>query len=176
VIGLWHHVVERDLRESGVAWTILRPHHFMDNLLDPVVFDRSTGTVHSPSGEGRIPFIDARDIAEVARAVLTQSGHEGQIYTLTGPRAASYREATEVIGRVLGRPLEYVSEDEDEAWRRLRAAGQPPWLVAALLAIASYQRAGGPTEETTDSVEQLTGRPPYDLEQFATHHRSALSD
>ncbi len=174
LIGLWHYNVERALRESGLPWTLLRPHHFMQNLLDPVTFDRRAGRVYSASGDGAIPFIDTRDIAAAAAAVLTGDGHEGQTYTLTGPRALSYREATAILSTVLGRPLEYRPETEDEAWQRRRAAGQPSWLIAAQLAIAAYQRAGGPTERTTDAVERLTGRPARTFEQFAADHREAL--
>lgn len=174
VIGLWHHVVERALKESGLAWTLLRPHHFMQNVLDPVVFDREAGRVHSASGEGRIPFVDTRDIAACARATLTEEGHAGGTYTLTGPEALSYREATEVLSEVLDRPLEYVSESMDEAWRRRREAGDPVWLVAAQLAIAGYQRAGGPTERVTDDVARLTGEPARTFRQFAEDHLAEL--
>ena len=192
VIGLWHYNVEDELRESGLAWTILRPHHFMQNLLDPVTFDRDAGVVRSASGDGAIPFIDTRDIAAVAATVLVGGGaegqagdadggqggysHAGEVYTLTGPEALSYRQATEVLGRVLGRELEYRAETMDEAWRRRREAGQPVWLAAAQLAIAGYQRAGGPTARTTDTVEALTGRAPRTVEQFAGDHIDALAD
>ncbi|HZD04004.1 MAG TPA: hypothetical protein VE173_03775, partial [Longimicrobiales bacterium] len=115
-----------------------------------------------------------RDIAEVAAAVLTGEGHEGETYTLTGPEALSYGEATGILSRVLGRPLTYVAESVDEAWTRRRAAGQPVWLAAAQLAIAEYQRAGGPTERTTDTAERITGRRPRTLERFAQDHRAAL--
>jgi len=64
--------------------------------------------------------IDTRDIAAAAVVTLTDAGHEGKVYTLTGPQAISYREATEILSRVLGRPLKYVAESEDEAWHRLR--------------------------------------------------------
>lgn len=175
VIGLWHFNVERELRAAGPAWTILRPHHFMQNLLDPMVFDRGTGRVRSASGEGRIPFIDTRDIAAVAAEVLTGEGHQGEVLALTGPEARSYREATAILGRVLGRPLTYVPESVDEAWRRRRAAGQPTWLAAAQLAIAEYQRAGGPTERTTDTVARVTGRSAHTLERFAEDHLDGQS-
>lgn len=172
VIGLWHYNVERVLRESALEWTVLRPHHFMQNLLDPVTFDREAGVVYSASGDGAIPFIDTRDIAAVAAAVLTAAGaegdrHVGRTYTLTGPEAVSYRAATEILARVLDRPLEYRAESFDQAWRRRRDAGQPVWLAAAQLAIAGYQRAGGPTAQTTDTVEAITGRAPRTVEQFA---------
>lgn len=175
VIGLWHFNVERALRDSGLAWTLLRPQHFMQNLLDPTVFDREAGRVHSASGEGRVPFVDTRDIAAVAAGTLTGDGHEGSTYTLTGPEAISYGEATAILGDVLDRELEYVPESEDEAWRRLREAGLPTWRVAALLAIAAYQRAGGPTERTTDTVERLTGRPATTFRQFAEDHATELA-
>lgn len=174
VIGLWHYNVERALRDAGLGWTILRPHHFMQNLLDPDVFDRGAGEVRSASGEGRIPFIDTRDIAEVAAHVLAGSEHAGEVYTLTGPEAVSYREATEILSRVVGRELTYVPETDDEAWGRLRAAGLPTWLVAARLALAGYQRAAGPTEAVTDAVERLTGRSPRTLHDFAEDHADAL--
>lgn len=174
VIGLWHYNVERLLRDSDPEWTILRPHHFMQNLLDPLVFDRETGEVRSASGEGRIPFIDTRDIAAVAAEVLTGEGHGGEIYTLTGPEARSYRDATEFLSRLLGRSLTYIPETMDQAWRRRRNAGQPVWLAAAQLAIAAYQREGGPTETVTRTVERLLGREPRGLERFIEDHRDAL--
>lgn len=174
VIGLWHYNGERELMASGLAWTILRPHHFMQNLLDQRASIAAAGIVRSPSGEGKIPFIDTRDIAAVAAEVLTGAGHEGTTYTLTGPEARSYREATALLSEALGRPLKYVAETDDEAWTRLRLAGQPPWLAAALLAIAGYQRAGGPTEARTDDVERITGRPPRTLRQFCHDYAEAF--
>lgn len=174
VIGLWHYNVERVLKEAELDWTILRPHHFMQNLLDSLVFDRDAGRIRSASGEGKIPFVDTRDIAAVAASVLTGGGHEGKTYTLTGPEARTYREATALVGEVLGRELEYVPETPDEAWRRHREAGHPVWLTAAQLAIAGYQREGGPTERTTDTVEALTGRGAHTLEAFVEDHVAQL--
>lgn len=174
VIALWHYNVERMLRDSGTAWTFLRPHHFMQNLLDPAVHDREAGRVHSPSRDGTIPFVDTRDVAACAAATLTTEGHEGRTYTLTGPEPLSYAEATEIVAEVTGRELTYVPETMDEAWERLRAAGRPPWLVASLLAIAGYQRGGGATERVTDAVERLTGRPPRTLREFAEDHSEEL--
>lgn len=174
VIGLWHYNVERVLEDSGLAWTMLRPHHFMQNLLAPTVFDAVAGRVYSASGEGKIPFIDTRDIAAVAATVLTGDGHAGEIYVVTGPEALSYRRATEILARLLDRPLAYVAESDDAAWVRLYAAGQPPWLIGGTLAIAAYQRAGGPTETVTDTVERLTGDRARTFERFARDHQALL--
>lgn len=170
VIGLWHYNVERTLRATDLAWTILRPHVFMQNLLDQRDSIRGEGKAYSPSGEARIPMIDTRDIAAVAAAALTEPGHEGKRYTLTGPEALSYREAVAVLSDVLGRPLTYVPETDDDAWSRLRRRGLPPWHIAAQLALAGYQRQGGGTDIITDTIEVVTGRPPRTFQDFARDH------
>lgn len=175
IVGLWHHNVERELRDSGLRWTILRPHSFMQNLLDPVVFDRDAGRVYSASGDGAIPLIDTRDIAAVAARILQEpDAHAAQTYTLTGGEALSFGALTKRVGRVLDRQLEYVSQSLDEAWARRRAMGQATWQVAAQLALAEYQRAGGPTAKTTDTIERITGRAPGTIEQFAADHADRL--
>lgn len=167
VIGVWHYNVERSLRETDLDWTILRPHVFMQNLLDQRDTIQRDRRIYSPSGEARIPMIDTRDIAAVAATVLTQRGHEGKRYTLTGPEAISYREATDMLSKEIEVSLTYVPETDDEAWHRLRRAGVPPWHIGARLALAEYQRAGGGTSIITDTVEEITGQPPRTFRAFA---------
>lgn len=175
VIGVWHYNVERVLRSADLAWTILRPHVFMQNLLDQRSSIRSEGRICSPSGEAQIPMIDTRDIAAVAAAILAEPDtHAGKRHTLTGPEAISHREATAVLSRVLGRSLTYVPETDDEAWTRLREAGLPAWLIGARLALAGYQRQGGGTDILTDTVEQITGRPARGFEEFARDHAASF--
>lgn len=167
VIGVWHYIIERALRESSLDWTILRPHVFMQNILDQAETIRTDGELCSPAGEASIPMIDTRDIAAVSASVLTEAGHEGEMYTLSGPEPVSYRRAAEVLSNVLGTPITYVPETEDDAWHRLREAGLPPWLIGAQLALASYQRAGGGTDIITDAVQTITGKPPRSFRDFA---------
>jgi uncharacterized protein YbjT (DUF2867 family) len=174
LIGRAHHRVERELQESGLAWTMLRPHHFMQNLLSQVGNIVDDGVVYSSSGDGKIPFIDTRDIAAVAVVALTESGHTGKKYVITGSEALSYRQATEILGEAIGRRLRFIDEPFDEARARLTRAGQPSWLVDSLLAIAAYQRAGGPTETITSVVADLTGRPPRTFAEFARDHAAAF--
>lgn len=171
VIALWHHNIESRLRSGTAVATVLRPHHFMHNLLGPDVLDRDAGVVRAQSGDGEIPFIDTRDIAEVARCILMDEHDWGGVHTLTGPAAVSHAAAVATISAMTGRALRFEAESLDEAWSRLRRAGQPPWLVASKLEIARYQRAGGPTARTTDTVQRITGRSPRSLADFATDHR-----
>ena len=85
--GRWHHEVETYLKDSGRRWTILRPHIFMQNLLDQAPRTREDGELRAASGNGRIPFIDTRDIADAAVAALTEEDHAGETYILTGDAA-----------------------------------------------------------------------------------------
>jgi uncharacterized protein YbjT (DUF2867 family) len=174
VIGRMHHRIEQELQESGLAWTMLRPHHFMQNLLSQADNIINQGVVYSSSGDGRIPFVDTRDIAAVAAVTLTEPGHTGKKYVITGSEALSYRQATDILGEAIGRPLRFIDEPVDEARARLTRAGQPAWLVDSLLAIATYQRAGGPTETITSVVADLTGKPPRTFAAFARDNAAAF--
>src|SRR5207245_2867993 len=124
VIGRMHHQIEKELQESGLAWTMLRPHHFMQNLLSQADNIINDGVVYSSSGDGRIPFVDTRDIAAVAVVTLTEPGHTGKKYVITGGEALSYRQATDILGEAIGRPLRFVDEPVDEARARLTRGGQ----------------------------------------------------
>jgi uncharacterized protein YbjT (DUF2867 family) len=174
MIGRMHYQIESELQESGLAWTMLRPHHFMQNLLGQADNIINDGVVYSSSGDGRIPFVDTRDIAAVATVTLTQAGHTDRKYVITGAEALSYRQATDILGQAIGRPLRFIDEPFDEARTRLTQAGQPGWLVDSLLAIAAYQRAGGPTETITSVVADLTGRPPRTFAEFARDYAGAF--
>jgi uncharacterized protein YbjT (DUF2867 family) len=169
-ICLWHYRVEQEMQQSGIGWTILRPHHFMQNLLGQAQYIIKDGVVYSASGDGKIPYIDARDIAACAKAVLTQPGHDHKKYVLTGSEALSYRQATEIIGRTIGRELRFVPESPDEARARRTREGVPPAIIESILAIGAYQRAGGKTVTITSTVADLTGRPPRTFTEFARDH------
>ena len=173
-IGKAHYEVERALQESGIAWTILRPHVFMQNFLDIAPTIAREGKIRSPSGDAKIPFIDARDIAAVAAVALTAPGHEGKKYVLTGPEALSYGDVARIIGKAIGKPLEYVAESPEETRERLVRAGAPPSMIESTLALAAYQRAGGPTAEISTTFEELLGRPPRSFAQFVQDHASVF--
>ena len=169
-VGRWHYQIEKELQESGLGWTILRPHHFMQNLLAQAVYVRTEGVVYSASGDGKIPYVDARDVAAVAFATLTQPGHLGKKYVVTGSEAISYRQAAEIIGAAIGKPVRFVDESPDEARARRVREGLPPAVVESALAIAAYQRAGGKTVTITSTVTDLTGRPPRTVGEFVREH------
>jgi uncharacterized protein YbjT (DUF2867 family) len=140
-ISVWHYQIEQEMQESGMEWTILRPHHFMQNLLTQTDYIINDGVVYSDSGDGKIPFIDARDIAAVAAVTLTKPGHYGKKYVITGSEALSHRQATEIISNTIGKPLRFVDESPDAARKRREREGYPPAIIESFLATSAYQRA-----------------------------------
>jgi uncharacterized protein YbjT (DUF2867 family) len=170
VIGLWHYNVERTLEQSGLAWTLLRPHAYMQNFIGQAE-DIRQGRIYSAAGDGRVPFLDTRDLSAVAAKILLDGGWEGKKLVLTGPDGRSFDEVAEVFSKLLGRKVEHVREDEDATWTRMRKAGTPAWLAAGQLALYTYWREGGTTAKTTGTVEQVTGHAPRSLEDFVNDHK-----
>lgn len=170
----WHYQIEKEMQESGMDWTILRPHHFMQNLLTQTQYIINDGVVYAASGDGKIPYIDAQDIAAVAAVTLTQPGHRGKKYVITGAEALSYRQATEIISKTIGKPLRFVDESPEEARARRNREGYPPAIAESAVAISAYQRAGGKTLTITSVVADLTGRPPRAFAEFARDHAAAF--
>ena len=168
-IARGHWVVEQALLAGRVPWTVLRPHAFMQNwLVDHAETVRAEGAIYAPIGDGRVPFIDTRDIAAVAAEVLLHPDeHAGRKYVLTGPEAVSYHEVAAALSDATGRPVTYRPISMDEARARFVARGIEPDLVDAMLAIAAYQKAGGPTSVVSPTVERLLGRPPRTIRDFA---------
>ena len=173
-IGRWHHQVEKELEESGLEWTFLRPHHFMQNLLAQAEYVKNDGAIYSPSGDGKIPYVDGRDVGAVAVVTLTTPGHVRKKYVLTGSEAMSYRQAAEIIGGVIGKPVRFVDESPDQARARRVREGVPPAVIESILAIGAYQRAGGKTVTITSTIADLTGRPPRTVAEFVREHASSF--
>ena len=165
-IGRAHYEAEQALIGSGMRWAILRPHAFMQNLLDQTPAIVGEGRIFAASGDGKIPFVDTRDIAAVAAVTLTRSGHDGNKYILTGPEALSYFDVARILSETVGRAIIYVPLSLEEARARMTRAGDPPWAIESLLALAAYQRAGGPTAVVHDTVQKIVERPPRSLAEF----------
>ncbi|MGH7714271.1 MAG: NmrA family NAD(P)-binding protein, partial [Gemmatimonadaceae bacterium] len=143
-----HYDVEQALQQqAAMTWTILRPHAFMQNWLADVAESvRTTGVIHSPIGDGRVPFIDTRDIAAVAaEALLNPDRHRNARYFLTGGEAVGYVDLAAALSEATGKRVTYEPISMEDARARMAALRLPPALIDAALAISAYQRAGGPT-------------------------------
>ncbi|TCT25177.1 SDR family oxidoreductase [Thermomonas haemolytica] len=157
--------------DSGIAYTLLRPKNFMQNFTTFLRDMIRSGTVYSSQGDGRVPFIDARDIAAVAaRVLLEPMAHAGKVYTLTGPQALTNAEALAVIAEHIGRPIELVAISEEQAVVGMRQAGMPEPLVQAMSSLNRIIAAGW-VAEVTDDVPRLLGRPATAWPDFVAEHR-----
>jgi len=151
-IGRAHYEAEAAVMASGMRWTILRPHVFMQNLLAQAAGIMHEGRIVGASGDGRIPFIDTRDIAACAAIALTRAGHEEKKYILTGPEALSYYDIARILTEVLGRPIEYHDRFDEGRDRNT---------------LAAHQRVGGKTAIVHDTVRRILGRDPRSFAEFA---------
>jgi uncharacterized protein YbjT (DUF2867 family) len=164
-LGRWHREAEKVIEASGIGYTVLRPNIFMQNYLSmPSI--KTQGAFYMPTGDGKASFVDTRDIAAVAVAALTQSGHEGKAYEVTGPAALDNYQVAEILSKASGKKIEYVSVSEDDARKGMRNNDIPEWAIDVLLELYAIQRAGH-ASEISPAVEQITGKKPIAFEEFA---------
>ena len=164
---------EQVLRESGAEWTVVRSSWFMQNFSesffrDPIV----AGEVALPADGVAEPFVDVEDIADVAVAALTEDGHSGQVYELTGPQLLTFAEAVAEIGRASGRELGYVPISIDDFVAGLAAEGVPSDAVQ-LLAYLFAEVLDGRNAQLADGVQRALGREPRDFSEFAREAAAA---
>ena len=157
---------EQIVRESGAEWTVLRASWFSQNFsenffLEPVL----AGEVALPAGNVGEPFVDADDIADVAAAALTEEGHAGQTYELTGPRLWTFAEAVREIARVTHRDLRFVDVPVEDYTLALESAGLPPPLVS-LITYLFTEVLDGRNAWVGDGVRRALGRDPRDFSDY----------
>jgi len=165
--GKWHAANEQHIRESGLAFTFLRPNSFMQNFI--TYFPPHDGTIYLPWENGKASFVDTRDIAAVAAEALTSDGHEEKTYTPTGPAPLGIAEVASILSETAGREINYVDVPESAARDGMLQAGLPQWQVEPLLELHATNKQNRWTAVTSD-VEKVTGTPPIDFAQFARDH------
>jgi len=162
-----HAANEQHIREAGVAFTFLRPNSFMQNFF--TYFPPRNGAIYLPWGNGTASFVDTRDIASVAAKVLTSDGHEGKVYTLTGPATLGIAEVARLLSEMTGREFKYVDVPEGAARDGMLQAGIPQWQVELVLELHAVNKQNRWSAVTSD-IEKVTGAPPTDFAQFARDH------
>lgn len=171
-IGAWHHEGEEELRNSGLAWTMLQPSFFLQNFLGNASTIKGQGAFYGAMGTGKVSMVDARDIAAVAAAALTKPGHEGKTYVLA-TQSHTYAEAAQVFSKSLGRKISYVDVGPTKARESMLAAGLPDWYADALLELFAAVRAGH-VGDTSPDCERILGRPPIGLARWVSDFKSAF--
>ncbi|MFC5184212.1 NAD(P)H-binding protein [Actinomadura harenae] len=154
------------VRASGVEWTVVRAAWFFQNFNESdFAAYVSAGHLALPVGEVPEPFVDADDIADVAVAALTEDGHTGEIYELTGPRSLTFAEAMGEISELTGRQVAYSTMHPDEFAVALAEDGVPDEVIG-LLTYLFTTLFDGRNATPSDGVRKALGREPRDFRDF----------
>lgn len=168
-----HRAHEQAIRDSGIAWTFLRPTGFMSNALNWAGMIAGDQVVYAPFAAGRGAFVDPADIAAVAAACLTQDGHDHRIYELTGPEPLSPADQVGILSKVLGRDLHYTEVDPADSVAQMVSYGIPEEHASAI--IEQFRSTLEPwSPEPTSDVTAVTKRPARTFADWAEAHRNEL--
>lgn len=155
----YHAAVEQKIREAGMEYRFLRPNLFMQGLLAFRETIIRQGQFFAAAGDAKISAVDVRDIAAVALAALTEEGHAGRTYDLSGPEALTHGEMAEKLSKALGRQIQYVDVPPEAMMEALLSIGLPRWQADGLIEdYAHYRR--GEASAITSGVQDATGAPP----------------
>ena len=158
---------EQAVQAAGAEWTIVRASWFSQNFSEDYLLEGVlAGEVALPVDGMPEPFVDAEDIADVAVAALTEDGHAGRLYEVTGPRLLTFAEAVEEIARASGRPVRFVPVPVEGFASEMSAAGVPDDIVG-LLRYLFTEVLDGRNAELATGVKQALGREPRDFRDYA---------
>ncbi len=170
----WHRQAEEIVEESGIPYIFVRPNGFMQNFINYYGETIETqNAIYTAAGEAKVGFVDARDIAAVAVEALTGDGHEGKVYTITGPEAISHNQIADILSEVLGRKISHVNLSEEDLRKGLEEAGLPDWIITSFVEGERITREGRPSA-VLPTVEEVTGKKPRSFEQFARDYAEAF--
>ena len=168
-----HWASEEYIRKSGLAWTMIKPNFFMQNLLASARSIKENNSFSLPMGNGKTAMSDTRDIGAVTAEALSGKGHEGKSYEITGPELLTFGQVAERFSEVLGRKISYVAADPAAYLEILKRVLPNEWHANAVSDLFRGIAAGG-LEYTTDTFRKLMGREPISLTQFLRDHAGAF--
>jgi uncharacterized protein YbjT (DUF2867 family) len=171
--GRTHSQCEELLAESGLAFTILRANGAMQNLLPQAPSVASQGKLYAPVADAKVSWIDVRDLARAAVLALTEDGHDGKRYRLTGPEAISSRDQAEVLSEVLGTTIECVEVDVDAIRNAMLGAGAGDYAADGIAELFEMY-ATGRASAVTDGVAEVTGSSARSFADFARDYSDAF--
>ncbi|MFH9756824.1 NAD(P)H-binding protein [Streptomyces griseus] len=160
--------MESAVRASGFDWTVVMPVEFMANALEWAPGIRSEGVVREPFVDRLSAMVHESDIGAVAAVALTEDGHGGQEYLVTGPQVLTVRDKTAAVGAARGADVELVELTEEQALASWRGQGMPEDVIAFLIDV--YRDTPPEGRTVIDTVEKVTGRPARTFAQWADEH------
>jgi uncharacterized protein YbjT (DUF2867 family) len=172
-IGRVHGQVERVLADSGVAFSVLRPGTFMQNLLRNAGTVRSQGKLFGAYKDGRISFVDVEDIAACGARLLQGDAHNKRTFTLSGPEAVSFVQIADKLASALGKPVSYVDLPPEQMAENMKASGMPAGYAEVMVQLM-VQFSTGAGAEVSTGVSEILGRPARSIEDFIADNLAAF--
>src|SRR5262249_21911677 len=168
----YHGAVEAALTNSPAGWTFVRPNLILQAYIPfaPLI---AQGALQAPIGDATVSVVDARDIAAVAAAALTKSGHVGKTYTVTGPAAVSHADIATALGNAIGRPVRFERMPPKEFVAMVTGVGMPQWQADGVAEdYGHYDR--GEAGAVSPDVQGVTGTDARSVHDFANDYADAF--
>ena len=156
---------EEYIKQSGLAWTMIKPNFYMQNLLASAGTIKEQGKIFLPMGDGKTGMIDTTDVGKVLAKVLSEDGHESMNHEITGPEILSFYEVAEIFSQVLGKQVDYVDVPMDAYKETLGQFLTNQWHLDAVIDLFKGIAEGG-IEDKTDTFSELIEETPKSLSQF----------
>ncbi|WP_234497513.1 SDR family oxidoreductase [Vibrio maritimus] len=168
------HVLTDDIvKASGIAYAIVQPNSFFQNLYGSLPTINAMGQFFLPLAQAKQSVIDIRDVAAVVVTALTQSGHENQTYLISGPEALTFAEQAAILTEVSGKQIDYIAVPQEAAESAMKEAGMDNWTAEKLAEIMAWFGEGH-YASVTDTVERVTGNKPRTFRAFAEEFAAVI--
>ncbi len=158
---------EQIVMNSGLEWTVVRASWFNQNFSEGAFVDMvKGGEIQLPAGQIPEPFVDVDDIADVATVALTEAGHSGQVYEVTGPRLLTFDDVAAELSHATGRSITFREIPHDAFVAGVAKSGAPEvvaWMMDYLFSVV----LDGRNASLTDGVQRALGREPKDFADYA---------
>jgi uncharacterized protein YbjT (DUF2867 family) len=172
--GRLHRQAEKMIEDSGISFTFLRPNFFMQNFVNFLSqMIREQGSFYLPAGDGKVSFVDIRDIAAVAVQALTNNYHSKKAYTITGQEAISYEDAAKILSEQVGKNISYVNVSEEQTREGMKSMGMNEWFINSMMELYDITRMGY-ASQVSSAIEEITGRKPISFSQFARDYAESF--
>jgi uncharacterized protein YbjT (DUF2867 family) len=163
---------DKYLKESGINYTITAPNSFMQNFSTMMANDYKNGAIYQSAGEGKINWVDLRDIALVnAEVLLNPEKFKNQTIEITGQVSLNYADAIQILNEITGKQANYVPIPNEMAIRTMTDMQFPTFIIDLLISLNDSIRTGH-FEKQSNSVEEITGKKPITFHQFVTDYKS----
>ncbi len=165
LIAEQHAEIDESVKASGLPYNLIQPHFFMQNTMMSAQSVASESAVYIPFNDGKIGMIDVRDIVDVAIKVLTEDGHQGKSYNLTGPVSISFHDVAAALSKALDKQVNYINVPLEAAREGMLGMGMSEWFADAMVGV--FQTLRSSADFATTDVEIVTGHPARSYETFA---------